>query len=67
MIRIRYRSDNRPNSRDRGQFRQDRGSHTFEQTYKRNNFRDNSRGYSRQNSRGEYRNKSYRNDGYNRR
>ena len=35
----RYRSDNRLNSRDRGQFRQDRGRHRFEQSYRRNNFR----------------------------
>ena len=40
----RYRSDNRLNSRDRG-FRQDRGRHRFEQSYRRNNFRENSRNY----------------------
>ena len=33
----RYRSDNRSNSRERGQFRQDRGRHRFEQSYRRNN------------------------------
>ena len=38
----RYRSDNRSNSKDRGQFRQDRGRHRFEQGYIRNNFQDNS-------------------------
>ena len=31
----RYRSDNRSNSRDRGQFRQDRGRCRFEQSYRR--------------------------------
>ena len=43
----RDRSDHRSNSMDRGQFRQDRGRHRFEQGYMRNNFRDNSRGYIR--------------------
>ena len=62
----RYRSDNRSNSRDRGQFRQDRGRYRFEQGYRRNNFRENPRNYGRQNSRGEYRNNSYRNDSYDR-
>ena len=51
----RYRSDNRLNSRDRGQFRQDRGRHRFEQSYRRNNFKENSRNCGRHNSRGEYR------------
>ena len=58
----RYKLDNRLNSRDRGQFRQDRVRHRFEQSYRRNNFRENPRNYGRQNSRGEYRNSSYRND-----
>ena len=62
----RYRSDNRSNSRDRGQFKQDRGRHTFEQIYRRNSFRENSRNYGRQNSRGEYRNNNYKNDSYDR-
>ena len=57
---------NRSNSRDRGQFRQDRGRPRFEQSYRGNNFRDNSRRYSRQNSRWEYRNDNYRSSGYNR-
>ena len=61
----RYKSDNRSKSRDRGQLRQDRGRHRFQQGYRRSSFQDNSRGYSRQNSRGEYRNNSYRNNGYN--
>ena len=34
--------------------------------YRRSSYQDNSRGYSRQNSRAVYRNNSYRNDGYNR-
>ena len=42
------------------------GRPRFEQGYRRSSFWDNSRGYSRQNSRGEYRISSYRNDGYNR-
>ena len=58
----RYRPDNRLNSRDRGQFRQDRGRYRFEQSYRRNNFRENLRNYGRQNSGGEYRSNSYRND-----
>ena len=57
---------NRSNSRDRGQFRQDRGRPRFEQSHRGNYFQDNPRGYRRQNSRGEYRSDSYRHDGYNR-
>ena len=33
-----YRSDNRSTSRDRGQLRQDRGRHRFEQGYRRGSF-----------------------------
>ena len=54
------------NSRDRGQFREDRGWPRFEQSYRGSSFWDNSRGNGRQNSRGEYRNSDYRNIGYNR-
>ena len=50
----RNRLKNRPNSRDRGQFRQGRGSPRFKQSYRGNNFLDNTRRYSRQDSRGEY-------------
>ena len=57
----RYRSDNRSNSSDKGQFRQDRGRHKYEQGYRGNNFRQNPRNYGRQNSRGESRNNSNRN------
>ena len=42
----RYWSDKRSNSRDRGQFRKDKGRHRFEQSYRRDNFRNNSGGYS---------------------
>ena len=56
----RTRLTNRLNSRDRGQFRQDRGWPRFEQSYRGSSFWDSSRGYSRQNSRGEYRNNNYR-------
>ena len=52
----RNRLNNRSNSRDRGQFRQDRVIPRFEQSYRGNNCRDSTRGYGRQNSRGEYRN-----------
>ena len=61
----RYRSSDRSNSRDRGQYRQDRYSPRYEQNYRRGNFRGNIRNYGRQNSRGEYRN-DYRNDSYDR-
>ena len=61
----RYRSDNRSNSRNRGQFRQGRGRNRFEQSYRRN-YRENPRNYGRQNSGGEYRNNTYRNDNYDR-
>ena len=54
--------NNMSNSRDRGQSRQDRGKLRFEQSYRGNNFWDNRR-YSRQNSRGEYRNDNYRSSG----
>ena len=57
---------NRSNSRDRGQFRQDRGRPRFGQDYRGNNFWNNTRRYSRQDSRGEYKNDNYRNSGYNR-
>ena len=60
----RNRLSNRSNSRDRGQFRQDRGRPRFERSYGENNFQD--RGYSRQSSRGEYRKDNYRCNGYNR-
>ena len=60
----RNRLNNRSSSRDRGQFRQDRGKPRFEQNCRGNHFQDNARGYGRQNSRGEYRNDSYRHDGY---
>ena len=33
----RYKSGKRSNNRDKGQFRQDRGRHRFEQSYRRNN------------------------------
>ena len=59
----RNRSNNRSSSRDRRQFR-DRPR--FQQNYRGNNFQSNARRYGRQNSRGEYRNYSYRCDGYNR-
>ena len=62
----RNRMSNRSNSRDRGQFRQDRGRPIFEQSYKGNNFQGNTRRYSRQDSRGEYGKDNYRNSGYNR-
>ena len=61
----RYRSDNRLNSRNRGQFRQGGGRNRFEQSHRRN-YRENPRNYGRQNSGGEYRNNSYRNDNYDR-
>ena len=48
----RNRISNRSNSRDRGQFRQDRGRPRFEQDYRGNNFWDITRRYSRQDSRG---------------
>ena len=57
----RNRLNTRSNSRDRGQFR-DRPR--FEQNYRGNSFQNTARGYGRQNSRGEYRNDSYRQDGY---
>ena len=47
----RSRVDNRANSRDRGQFRQDRGQPRFEQNYRGSSFGDNSRGHNRQNNR----------------
>ena len=50
----RNRMSNRSNSRDRGQFRQDKSRLRFEQGYRGNNFWDNTRRYSRQDSRGEY-------------
>ena len=56
---------NRLSSRDRGQFRQDRGRHRFEQSYRRN-YRENPRNYGRQSSRGEHRSNSYRSDSCNR-
>ena len=56
----RNRLNNRPNSRDRGQFRQDRVGPRFEQNYRGSNFWDNARGYGRQNSRGDYRSDSHR-------
>ena len=62
----RNRLNNRSSSKDRRQFRQYRGRSRFEQSYRRNNFWDNARGYGRQNSRGEYRNDNHRCDGYNR-
>ena len=62
----RTRLTNISNSRDRGHSRQDRGSPRFEQSYRGSSFQDNSRGYSRQNSKGEYRNNNCRNSGYNR-
>ena len=62
----RNRLTNRSNSRDRGQFRQDREQPRFEQSYIGSSFWDNSREYSRQNSRGEYRDNDYRSSGYNR-
>ena len=46
----------RSNSRDQGQFRQDRDRPRFEPSYRGNHFQDSSRRYSRQNSRREYRN-----------
>ena len=59
----RNRSNNRSSSRDRGQFRDRPRS---EQNYRGSNFRGNPRGYSRQNSRGGYRDNSYRCNDYNR-
>ena len=50
----RNRVSNKSNSRDRGQFRQDRGRPRFEQGYRGNNFWDNTRRYNRQDSRGKY-------------
>ena len=61
----RNRLGNRSNSRDRGQFRQVRGRPRFEQSYRGSNFHGNPRRYSRQNSRGEYRDDNYRISGYN--
>ena len=58
--------NNGSNIRDRGQFRQDRGRPRFEQGYRGNKFQDNTRRYSRQDSRGKYQNDNYRNSGYNR-
>ena len=49
----RTRLNNRSSSRDRGQFRQDRGRPRFEQSYRGSSFWDSSRGCNRQNSRGE--------------
>ena len=62
----RNRLSNRSNSMDRGWFRQDRDRFRFEQIYRESSFWDNSRGYSKQNSMGEYRNNNYRNSGYSR-
>ena len=59
----RNRSSNRSNSRDGGQFRDRPMS---EQNYRGNNFQGNPRGYNRHNSRGEYRDNSYRHNNYNR-
>ena len=56
----RNRLNNRSSSRDRGEFRDKLG---FEQNYRGNNFWNDARGYGRQNSRGEYRNDSYRHAG----
>ena len=58
----RSRLGNRPDSRNRGQYRSNRPR--FQQKYRGNNFQENVRGYGRQNSRGEYGN--HRHDGYNR-
>ena len=43
----RNRLSNRSNSRDIGQFRQDRDRPRFEQSYRGSSFEDNSRGYGR--------------------
>ena len=51
--------------RDRGQFRQDRGRNRFEQSYRRN-CKESPRHYGKQNSRGGYRNNTYRNENYDR-
>ena len=51
----RYRSNNRSNSGDTGQYRQNEVDPDMNQNYRRGNFRGNVRSYGRQNSRGEYR------------
>ena len=49
----RGRLGSRSDSRNRGQYGNNR--HRFQQNYRDNNFQENTRGYGRQNSRGEYR------------
>ena len=49
----RGRLGNRSDSRNRGQYGNDR--HRFQQNHRDNSFQENARGYGRQNSRGEYR------------
>ena len=51
-IRIGNRLNNRSNSRDRGQFRHNRGRPRFDKAIEVTIFQDHSRSYSRQNSRG---------------
>ena len=58
----RGRLGSRSDSRNRGQYGNNR--HRFQQNYRYNNFQENTRGYGRQNSRGEYRNNWH--DDYNR-
>ena len=58
------RLGNRSGSRDRRQFGQGNERPRFQQNYRRNNFQETTRGYRRQNSRGEYRND--RHNDYNR-
>ena len=48
----RNRLNNRSSRRERGQFRQDRGRPRFEQSYRKNNFQDNARGYGKQTAEG---------------
>ena len=62
----RNKMSNRSISRDRGQFRQDRGRPRFEQSYIGNNFWGNTRRYSTQDSRAEYQNDNYRSSDNNR-
>ena len=52
----RDRLDKTSNSRDWGQFMQNRDRHRFEPSYRGNHFQDSSRRYNRQDSRGKYRN-----------
>ena len=60
-----YQNKYRSDSRDRRQYREDKGRPRYEQNYSRGNFRGNMSNFDRQNSRGEYRN-NYRNKGYDR-